>query len=493
MYTVSTQAEAHHAYGSSSAMDPSAWPYLTAPSPVVMQQQPSHDQFADAAAPKIPAPGFASFWQDNGQLQPQPSAQHVSPSFITCPSNRLPDMSLMRRQLPNESAMLPSRGDHAYDHAYADGYPGHSNSTQITTLNPHPPPTIVTPRDWDMFCAIPHSHPDFAADSLSSPWLTSLTSPTASKHPHPRIKIEEDSDSPASMLSDGLFEDFQQLSPHHAAAPGPTADEVGRVMASEGYMPGSRRRQRKPHRLRITKSSSSLPLSSLSPRSQPLPASAGLERRRRRSVSSSSSSSKRRAVMVSASHATALPQRQQQQPIVDEAAVMFYQPYSLPQTSHHHHHHYDAAAMFAGDAKLPFADETVAKALSKRIAHKISEKTRRNRLTMAIREMEKLMPAWAKQMPSAGLAGKELGDGTEYVGDSGDTSTAAGRGPATASSVISKVDVVEMAVLYVKKLQEEHAESVRRAEAMDQLLRPGRGSRHDDHGDAPEGDSLDRN
>ncbi|KAK2072420.1 hypothetical protein P8C59_006777 [Phyllachora maydis] len=428
MYTVSTQAEAHHAYGSSSAMDPSAWPYLTAPSPVVMQQQPSHDQFADAAAPKIPAPGFASFWQDNGQLQPQPSAQH----------------------LPNESAMLPSRGDHAYDHAYADGYPGHSNSTQITTLNPHPPPTIVTPRDWDMFCAIPHSHPDFAADSLSSPWLTSLTSPTASKHPHPRIKIEEDSDSPASMLSDGLFEDFQQLSPHHAAAPGPTADE-------------------------------------------PLPASAGLERRRRRSVSSSSSSSKRRAVMVSASHATALPQRQQQQPIVDEAAVMFYQPYSLPQTSHHHHHHYDAAAMFAGDAKLPFADETVAKALSKRIAHKISEKTRRNRLTMAIREMEKLMPAWAKQMPSAGLAGKELGDGTEYVGDSGDTSTAAGRGPATASSVISKVDVVEMAVLYVKKLQEEHAESVRRAEAMDQLLRPGRGSRHDDHGDAPEGDSLDRN
>ncbi|KAK1825938.1 hypothetical protein QBC39DRAFT_365614 [Podospora conica] len=82
--------------------------------------------------------------------------------------------------------------------------------------------------------------------------------------------------------------------------------------------------------------------------------------------------------------------------------------------------------------------------LEKRIAHKLSEKGRRNRLTSAIREIQKLMPLDAVTPPAAEGAPKDGGDAVVYPH-------------------FSKVDVVEMAIGYIRRLQKENEEIKRRA------------------------------
>ncbi|KAL2261283.1 hypothetical protein VTK26DRAFT_4487 [Humicola hyalothermophila] len=95
------------------------------------------------------------------------------------------------------------------------------------------------------------------------------------------------------------------------------------------------------------------------------------------------------------------------------------------------------------------------KADSKRIAHKLSEKSRRNRLTIAIREIQKLLPTDGKggggengQPPSCSSQ-----EDADFVVRTGVPS--------------SKLDIVEMAVRFIKDLKEknmEMAEKVREAE-----------------------------
>ncbi|KAK3688087.1 hypothetical protein B0T22DRAFT_439653 [Podospora appendiculata] len=87
------------------------------------------------------------------------------------------------------------------------------------------------------------------------------------------------------------------------------------------------------------------------------------------------------------------------------------------------------------------SDDFSAKLDSKRVAHKLSEKSRRNRLTAAIREIQKLLPQDAESDE---------------------------RPP---GSLISKVDVVEMAIGYIKRLKQENAATVKWAEEAEGQLR----------------------
>ncbi|KAK3374522.1 hypothetical protein B0T24DRAFT_297820 [Lasiosphaeria ovina] len=118
-----------------------------------------------------------------------------------------------------------------------------------------------------------------------------------------------------------------------------------------------------------------------------------------------------------------------------------------------------AAASATADTAF-FSDDPSTKLLCKRIAHKLSEKSRRNRLTVAIREIQKLMPqdpSSITSLPRPLLPG-ELSQST--VMD-------AGGGGASAS----KVDVVELAVGYIRRLKKENEDATRRAEEAEEQLR----------------------
>lgn len=99
-----------------------------------------------------------------------------------------------------------------------------------------------------------------------------------------------------------------------------------------------------------------------------------------------------------------------------------------------------AAGGGGGDANDP------AKMLEKRLAHKLSEKGRRNRLTSAIREIQKLMPLDAVTATAEGGVVEGGGKGGEVV----------------VYPHFSKVDVVEMAIGYIRRLQRENEEMARR-------------------------------
>ncbi|KAH6855840.1 hypothetical protein B0I37DRAFT_424576 [Chaetomium sp. MPI-CAGE-AT-0009] len=137
----------------------------------------------------------------------------------------------------------------------------------------------------------------------------------------------------------------------------------------------------------------------------------------------------------------------------DAAAAFF------PQLSHD-----PPVAASGGEIEIAYRDSSSSsKVDSKRIAHKLSEKTRRNRLTIAIREIQKLLPS--------GAAGEDQ---------------AAPQAPKDADFVVrpgvpsSKLDIVEMAVGFIKDLKERNKETMRRLREAERELeqcqcRRGRG------------------
>ena len=88
---------------------------------------------------------------------------------------------------------------------------------------------------------------------------------------------------------------------------------------------------------------------------------------------------------------------------------------------------------------------------SKRVAHKLSEKSRRNRLTVAIREIQKLLPSES-----------ETEDSPRH-----DIDLLVRPGVPT-----SKLDVVEMAVGFIKKLKEENVQIARKLKEMEGKQKP---------------------
>jgi hypothetical protein len=119
----------------------------------------------------------------------------------------------------------------------------------------------------------------------------------------------------------------------------------------------------------------------------------------------------------------------------DAAAAFF------PHINHEH-----SAPTAGGEIEIAYRDSpSSSKVDSKRIAHKLSEKSRRNRLTIAIREIQKLLPSGSvgDDLPTS-QAQKEA----DYVVRPGVPS--------------SKLDVVEMAVGFIKDLKERNKEITRR-------------------------------
>ena len=109
-----------------------------------------------------------------------------------------------------------------------------------------------------------------------------------------------------------------------------------------------------------------------------------------------------------------------------------------------------------GDPEIIFeTGSRSAKVDSKRIAHKLSEKTRRNRLTIAIREIQKLLPT---------------------DGENGDASQSQPRPQHEADLVFrpgvpsSKLDVVEMAVGFIRGMKKKNLEMARRVRDMERRL-----------------------
>lgn len=119
-------------------------------------------------------------------------------------------------------------------------------------------------------------------------------------------------------------------------------------------------------------------------------------------------------------------------------------------------------AASGGEIEIAYRDSSSSsKVDSKRIAHKLSEKTRRNRLTIAIREIQKLLPSGADGEDQAAPQAQKDAD---FVVRPGVPS--------------SKLDIVEMAVGFIKDLKERNKETARRLREAERELeqcRCGRG------------------
>ena len=121
----------------------------------------------------------------------------------------------------------------------------------------------------------------------------------------------------------------------------------------------------------------------------------------------------------------------------------------------HGNHHAAGAAAAAGDIEITYRDSSSSsKVNSKRIAHKLSEKTRRNRLTIAIREIQKLLPSEESGGGGGGGGGAE---GEDRDGRGGEADFVVRPGVPS-----SKLDVVEMAVGFIRDLKERNREMARR-------------------------------
>lgn len=108
--------------------------------------------------------------------------------------------------------------------------------------------------------------------------------------------------------------------------------------------------------------------------------------------------------------------------------------------------------------------ETLAENLSsKRTSHKIAEQGRRNRINIALKEIESLLP------PSITAASRKDKESTKDQGvDLGDK-------PAAAQGA-SKASTVEMAITYIKSLQDELKETKDKLEAAEKSLAEGNSS-----------------
>ncbi len=101
--------------------------------------------------------------------------------------------------------------------------------------------------------------------------------------------------------------------------------------------------------------------------------------------------------------------------------------------------------------------ETLAENLtSKRTSHKIAEQGRRNRINLALKEIEGLLP------PAILIANNKKEKSPKEEIDDGDTPTAKGTASAQGTS---KASTVEMAIVYIRSLQDELKETKERLEA----------------------------
>ena len=106
--------------------------------------------------------------------------------------------------------------------------------------------------------------------------------------------------------------------------------------------------------------------------------------------------------------------------------------------------------------------ETLAENLtSKRTSHKIAEQGRRNRINLALKEIEGLLP------PAILVANSKKEKSPKDENDDGDTPTAKG---AASAQGTSKASTVEMAIVYIRSLQHELKEAKEKLEAAEKKV-----------------------
>lgn len=106
--------------------------------------------------------------------------------------------------------------------------------------------------------------------------------------------------------------------------------------------------------------------------------------------------------------------------------------------------------------------ETLAENLtSKRTSHKIAEQGRRNRINLALKEIEALLPH-----SIIATCGKKDRAGSQENGD-GDTKAS------SSAQGASKASTVEMAIIYIKSLQTELKETKDKLDAVEKKLAEG--------------------
>lgn len=111
--------------------------------------------------------------------------------------------------------------------------------------------------------------------------------------------------------------------------------------------------------------------------------------------------------------------------------------------------------------------ETLAENLtSKRTSHKIAEQGRRNRINLALKEIEALLPA-----SILGLNGKK-----DRASSHENEETEAKATASASAQGASKASTVEMAIVYIKNLQSELAETKDKLEAAEKRLADGTSS-----------------
>lgn len=109
--------------------------------------------------------------------------------------------------------------------------------------------------------------------------------------------------------------------------------------------------------------------------------------------------------------------------------------------------------------------ETLAENLtSKRTSHKIAEQGRRNRINLALKEIESLLP------PSISGVNVKKEKSSPVEGDDAEAKASA------AAQGASKASTVEMAITYIKSLQCELAETKGKLEAAEKRLAEGTSS-----------------
>lgn len=111
--------------------------------------------------------------------------------------------------------------------------------------------------------------------------------------------------------------------------------------------------------------------------------------------------------------------------------------------------------------------ETLAENLtSKRTSHKIAEQGRRNRINLALKEIEALLPA-----SILGLNGKK-----DRASSHENEETEAKAAASASAQGTSKASTVEMAIVYIRSLQSELAETKDKLEAAEKRLAEGTSS-----------------
>lgn len=117
--------------------------------------------------------------------------------------------------------------------------------------------------------------------------------------------------------------------------------------------------------------------------------------------------------------------------------------------------------------------ETLAENLSsKRTSHKLAEQGRRNRINLALKEIETLLPAsiTAANKKEKNIVKEESGDGSDKTGSAQGT---------------SKASTVEMAIVYIKSLQAELKETKDKLEVAEKNLADGAHSSSDSQSSEP--------